>query len=81
MNDGSCKLDSEFAAAAAAAITAAPICCRNYVSIGQSTVGVQRSWMEGTGDTGMMGEMENSSVFPEGVDCMVAGVVTFVESN
>lgn len=29
-----------------------------------------------------VGEIENSSsVFPEGVDCMVAGVVTFVESN
>lgn len=28
-----------------------------------------------------MGEMDNTSVFPEGVDCMIAGVVTFVESN
>lgn len=56
-------------------------CRRNYVSIGQSTVGVHRSWMEGMGGTGRVEEMENESVFPKGVDCMVAGVVTFVESR
>ena len=37
--------------------------------------------MEGMGEPGRMGAIENTSVFPEGVDCMVAGVVTFVESN
>lgn len=62
---------------------------RNYVSInGDSTVGIHRSWMEGsTFGThqafveGMGGteDVESSGAFPEGVDCMIAGLITYVE--
>ncbi|CAM9402529.1 unnamed protein product [Ectocarpus sp. 13 AM-2016] len=51
-----------------------------YLSIdGDSTIGIHRSWME-TGDaTGGVYGMQGNRTFPDGIECMIAGVVTYME--